>query len=344
MPPDFNFYRLRFCQSPVSYFCRHNVQEQSSKLKLELSMTKTHFYTASTDERQRMINEGFSDEGVCCYIVKSAPAGPAPFFRALDPLTGAHYYTTSIGNYDIRTSSAGFRYTAEGIACYLYLTSMPGTVQIYAAEKGSGKDFLYSTSTAEIEASAKLGYTPYLDGNIGFLFSAQGAGSVAFYRLVKGTHFYTANPAERQTVLQNGFTQEGITGYVLTAPTPNTPGPLYCSASTTTGSHLYTMSISERDTAVNTLGYVGTGITGYCYAAPVQGQNLVKLYRAYAKATDDHFYTTNKTEHDQAIQTLGYTDEGVTGYVMLTTASPAPPAGWTKLYRLYGEITNPPIQ
>ena len=35
----------------------------------------------------------------------------------------------------------------------------------------------------------------------------------------------------------------------------------------------------------------------------------------YSPSAGDHFYTTSVAERDNAIQRLGYSDEGITGYV-----------------------------
>lgn len=36
----------------------------------------------------------------------------------------------------------------------------------------------------------------------------------------------------------------------------------------------------------------------------------------YSPSASDHFYTTSTVERDNAIQHLGYSDEGITGYVL----------------------------
>ncbi len=41
----------------------------------------------------------------------------------------------------------------------------------------------------------------------------------------------------------------------------------------------------------------------------------IPLYRSYAAASDDHFYTTSLPEHQNAIAMYGYVDQGITGYV-----------------------------
>jgi len=66
---------------------------------------------------------------------------------------------------------------------------------------------------------------------------------------------------------------------------------------------------------------------------------FVPLYRLYkydpGNNTRDHFYTTNRTERDNAVQTMGYVDEKVVVYV-----SDRPFIGGTPLYRLYRSGVN----
>ncbi|KIM36035.1 hypothetical protein M413DRAFT_428128, partial [Hebeloma cylindrosporum] len=56
----------------------------------------------------------------------------------------------------------------------------------------------------------------------------------------------------------------------------------------------------------------------------------VPLYRAYSQDARDHFYTTDKAEMDRATSSLGYTAEGITGYIFPTQQAQTVP-----LYRSY---------
>ena len=61
----------------------------------------------------------------------------------------------------------------------------------------------------------------------------------------------------------------------------------------------------------------------------------IPLYRLYSPGVVDHFYTTNAAERDNAIQHLGYNDEGVAAYVYATQVR-----GTIPLYRLYSPSAN----
>ncbi|KAH6906922.1 hypothetical protein BKA70DRAFT_1401250 [Coprinopsis sp. MPI-PUGE-AT-0042] len=55
----------------------------------------------------------------------------------------------------------------------------------------------------------------------------------------------------------------------------------------------------------------------------------VPFYRSYLQTIGDHFYTINKTEHHIALDEIGYTEEGVVGYLFAK-----PQKGTVALYRL----------
>lgn len=58
----------------------------------------------------------------------------------------------------------------------------------------------------------------------------------------------------------------------------------------------------------------------------------MKLFRLFQPTARDHFYTTSSAEADYAVNSLGYTREGVTGLVF-----PSPVTGTIPLYRLYSQ-------
>lgn len=62
---------------------------------------------------------------------------------------------------------------------------------------------------------------------------------------------------------------------------------------------------------------------------PYQCEGTVP-FRMYSKSATDHFYTTKRQEKDNAVRNLGYSDEGVVGYVY-----PVNRYGAIPLYRAY---------
>ncbi|KAF8063606.1 hypothetical protein FPV67DRAFT_1654789 [Lyophyllum atratum] len=74
----------------------------------------------------------------------------------------------------------------------------------------------------------------------------------------------------------------------------------------------YTTNAWERDQAVQQWGYKSRGTAGYIF--PNNWCGGVPLFRLYSQRSKQHFYTTSWTERSKAIS-IGYRDEGVTGYV-----------------------------
>ena len=131
-------------------------------------------------------------------------------------------------------------------------------------------------------------------------------------------HFYTADEAEYDRAARElGYTKEGIAGYVFPDAQLGT-APLYRLWNPKSHDHFYTMSAEERDRAVNQFGFTSEGVTGYIYT-PTTGPfcGSVPLYRLYhAEPLFDHFYTASEEERMNALVKLGYTDEGVTGWLL----------------------------
>lgn len=53
------------------------------------------------------------------------------------------------------------------------------------------------------------------------------------------------------------------------------------------------------------------------FISPDDGCGAIPLYRVYAPASDDHFYTTSLPERDNAIAMFGYEDQGSPGFVFV---------------------------
>jgi len=152
--------------------------------------------------------------------------------------------------------------------------------------------------------------------------------------------------ADRRTVLQ-GLAATGALALVgnVTAKDegPETSGhrgggggggdsgltPVYRLYKPSVQDHFYTTSESEKNNAVQNLGYRDEGIEWYSPDRQVAGTTpLYRLYKGGENA--NHFYTTNADERDNAANNLGYRKEGTEGY-LFTSPSPA----LVPVYRLY---------
>ncbi|KAL2826750.1 hypothetical protein BJY01DRAFT_255899 [Aspergillus pseudoustus] len=142
---------------------------------------------------------------------------------------------------------------------------------------------------------------------------------VPLYRAYNPTiydHFYTTNQNEYNNAVQNlGYSAEGIACRLYATQVSGTV-PLFRTYSQSATDHFYTRSAEERDRAVQSLGYSDEGIAGYVYPQQQSSvPSLTALYRTYNGQITDHFYTVSAPERDNAVQSLGYSDEGVAGYV-----------------------------
>lgn len=117
-----------------------------------------------------------------------------------------------------------------------------------------------------------------------------------------GEHFYTTSLAEAQSA---GFNLEAQDFYdIYIATHPGLTGWQRCLKAN--GKHFYTMSANcEGQTVEGTMGYV----------ASTQIGDSRPLYRSFRGQNGDHFYTTSLAEHNNAIASSGYADEGVACYV-----------------------------
>ncbi len=111
----------------------------------------------------------------------------------------------------------------------------------------------------------------------------------------------------------------------IAVPTPSTGNiPLYRLYNARANNHFYTSNASERDYAINSLGYRSEGSLGNVSANQVSGSS--PLYRLYSARWNNHFYTTSAAEKDAAIRS-GFRLDGVVGYVA--------DSGNSAIYRFY---------
>jgi hypothetical protein len=71
-------------------------------------------------------------------------------------------------------------------------------------------------------------------------------------------------------------------------------------------------SLLTSDTACQMLGSQAEQLG---FWSPTELCDSVPLYGLFHAATNNHFYTLNATERDSARDNLGYTDEGIAGWV-----------------------------
>ncbi len=129
-------------------------------------------------------------------------------YRSVSTVNGGHLYSTDANDRNLRN------FKLEGNAGYILGEQRDGVAPLYRMSSRNG-DFLLTTDTNDINRMEGFGYRN--QGVIGYIAITQMPGTQPFYRLVKpdgSGHFFTANPEERAQVLQSGWRDEGITGYV----------------------------------------------------------------------------------------------------------------------------------
>jgi hypothetical protein len=156
-------------------------------------------------------------------------------------------------------------------------------------------------------------------------------------------HFYTTNQAESYSAANGGYKFEGVQCFVFLAPSPRTTPEvqknhifhrLYNGSN-----HFYTVDDLEAKNAVGNDGYVIEKMP--CFVFPIGSRppvTVIPLFRAYNRSTNDHFYTTDKAEFNNAILHGGYSPEGDDGccFVLPVPAPNQPPVPNTgPLFRLY---------
>ena len=139
-----------------------------------------HFYTTSTEERDRAI--GYKNEGTACFVYKNKLRRSSPFYRSYNQSNGDHFYTTSAEERDRAISNYGYK--GEGIACYVYKTKVKSSIPFYRLYNRANGDHFYTTSAEERDrAISKYGYRS--ENITCFVFKNRIKDSVQLFRLYK---------------------------------------------------------------------------------------------------------------------------------------------------------------
>lgn len=126
---------------------------------------------------------------------------------------------------------------------------------------------------------------------------------VAVHRAFGDGHLYTTDLAAAQT---NPFSVESQNYFYIYAE-PSVAAEAIYLCRKPDGKHLLTPAADCEGTG-NPVGTLGAW-------APADGCGAVPLYRAYHPPTNNHFFTLNAGERDNAVASFGYVSEGIAGYV-----------------------------
>ena len=82
---------------------------------------------------------------------------------------------------------------------------------------------------------------------------------------------------------------------------------IYRLFNSSTGVHLYTANLVERDSVIQNLdNYTYEGVAYFA----ARSDNGVRVYRLYSPSVDGHFYTVDETERDEILASTDFVDEG----------------------------------
>lgn len=152
--------------------------------------------------------------------------------------------------------------------------------------------------------------------------SGNGTGRVPVYRFYNTAgleHFYTANPAERDLLVNQyaaSFIYEGPVFYAYPGESSGL-FPVYRMVDVSRKIHLYTANPAERDAVLAMPSVYLEGNAWWSQAAP--GNGSTPVYRYFNRAVNTFFYTTSEAERAYINANLSqqYLEQGVGFYVWL---------------------------
>lgn len=260
--------------TPIQPSGRHNIYRVSKD---------EHFYTTSLFERDNLIQNGWSYEGIL--TTSPTAATQSPVYR----LNGReHFYTADNYEKDLLIKN-GWSY--EGVAWYVD-NEMP-----YVFRLNNGKDHFYTASLDEALSIVNRGWNYE-----GIAFGRSNHNNIPVYRFVGSEHFYTAVLDEAFAISNRGWKYEGIVFYG--APNSDNGVPIYRLSGR---EHFYTPDPAERDILIAN-GWHDEGVAFYGVKDASSG---VPVYRLCG---DEHFYTIDKNERDLVSRLPNWHDEGIGWY------------------------------
>ncbi|KAJ7734981.1 hypothetical protein B0H16DRAFT_1892332 [Mycena metata] len=109
------------------------------------------------------------------------------------------------------------------------------------------------------------------------------------------------------------WTYQALAAFVFVTQEESTV-PLHQMVNPTTADRIYTTNATEV-TALEKTGYGVAALEPGYFIYPTQICGSVPFYRLSKVAIHDHFFTASETERIAAIDSQGYADEGIAGYV-----------------------------
>jgi len=115
------------------------------------SKTNSHFYTASSAERNRVQSDlpSYGYEGQAFFVAGALEPSTSAVYRFYNKKTGTHFYTISAEERDNVVANLSGTYAFDGPAWYASLTPMQSSIPIFRFFNTKTGTHFYTTSTAE---------------------------------------------------------------------------------------------------------------------------------------------------------------------------------------------------
>jgi hypothetical protein len=164
--------------------------------------------TASTTTTSSASPATSTDQtGMVANTDTSTANGRVTLYRAVNPTSGAHTFTSS-------QSQVPSGYQMQGVAGYLVGKQAGGKTAPLYAMSHANSDFFYTTDANERQQAIQAGWTD--NGIIGYIATNQQTGTVPMYRMTgpNNLNFYTSDPTEHAQAASQGWHDVGVVGYI----------------------------------------------------------------------------------------------------------------------------------
>jgi hypothetical protein len=310
--------------------------------------TGCHKYTTSTLDRDDLSSIGWRYERTEGYVLTGPQNDPSltAVFRLNNTATGGFLFTLPTERDAIlhppgcvaanpwrRDSDLGFAIQIDPDG-QVHLPGPSAVARMYRAYNPNANFHFFTTSRNEFNNAVCHGYIDETTDNPGFaLLTAPVANALPLYRLYnlqRGSHYYTLNVTERNTLVNAapppwdepdqrtiGWRDEGVEGYMYAASSDDPSATrIYRLYNTDTGVHLFTDNVTQRK-EVLAITYTVTGThpwrletdLGFAFAVDSQGNRLPA--------------TTGQSSSARSAAAISASDSAETGSDA-TTESPLP--------------------
>ena len=243
-----------------------------------------------------------------------------------NPANLDQFMTSSVQVRDDLVVNKGYQFVSR--AYWGNVIPLPGNIAVYRASVVGGGSFL-TTNQGEYNALVAAGYSgDGIDFYADPAWSNSGSPVFRLYNSTSHQHYWTADTQQRQTFLQNGYSDEGI-AFASISPTRQEAAPtqghllVYRFYVATSHSHFWTTDVNERDSLIQA-GYQYEGVAWNSSSDTTKSP----VYRLYAPGLRQHLYTTSPSERDALVAAGGWAYETISQYVTMTPNS-------LPVYRLY---------